>query len=119
MMNQEWYCTSTVIAKTTIVLTTSTCDLLKAHIRYFIKVAVTLLSCTTICRQTLDKVVTFAGEVLLERKNPTSIKPDATLGERIDLRISGQPEVTNREDEKAENLSYFQLDKSKILQTNR
>ena len=41
----------------------------------------------------LDKVVTFAGEALFERKHPTSIKPEATLGERSDLRVSCQPEV--------------------------
>ena len=40
----------------------------------------------------LDKVVTFAGEVLFERKPPTLTKPEATPGDRIDLRISGQPE---------------------------
>ena len=40
----------------------------------------------------LDKVVSFAGEVLFERKHPTLVKPEATLGERIDLRIPGQPE---------------------------
>ena len=50
----------------------------------------------------LDKVVTSAGEVLFERKPPTSIKPEATLGERIDLRISGQPEVPYTQDEKEE-----------------
>ena len=38
----------------------------------------------------LDKVVTFAGEVLFQRNSPTSIKPMATLGDRIDLCISGQ-----------------------------
>ena len=46
-MNQEWYSTSTVIVQTAIVFITSTFDLLKTQIRYFIKVAVTLLFCTT------------------------------------------------------------------------
>ena len=41
----------------------------------------------------LDMFVTFAGEVLFERKPPTSIKPEATPGERIDLRMSGQSEA--------------------------
>ena len=36
----------------------------------------------------LDKVVTFAGEVLFEREHPTSIQP---VGERNDLRRSSQP----------------------------
>ena len=44
----------------------------------------------------LDKVVTFAGEVLIERKFQTSIKPEATLGERIDLRISSQPQAPHK-----------------------
>ena len=30
--------------------------------------------------------------VLFERNLPTLTKPEATLGDRIDLRISGQPE---------------------------
>ena len=38
----------------------------------------------------LDKVVTLAGEVVFERKAPSSIKPEAISGERIDLRILGQ-----------------------------
>ena len=49
----------------------------------------------------LDKVVTFAGEVLFERNPPTSIRTKATPGERSDLRMSGQPEVPLTEDEKA------------------
>ena len=49
----------------------------------------------------LDKVVTFAGEVLFERNPPTSIKPAATPGERIDLRTTGQPEVPHAQHEKS------------------
>ena len=48
----------------------------------------------------LDKVVTFAGEVLFERKAPTLTKPQATPGDRIDLRMSGQPEELNPLNEK-------------------
>ena len=63
----------------------------------------------------LDKVVTFAGEVLYERKSTTSIKPEAAPGERIDLRISSQPEVPHTEDEKAENaFRIFQLDEKSL-----
>ena len=40
----------------------------------------------------LDKVVTFAGVVLFERKPPILTKTEATPGDRIDLRTSGQPE---------------------------
>ena len=38
----------------------------------------------------LDKVLTYAGEVLFERKPWTLTKPEAILGERIELPISGQ-----------------------------
>ena len=40
----------------------------------------------------LDKVATLHGEVLFERESPTFTKLEATLGDRIDLRISGQHE---------------------------
>ena len=50
----------------------------------------------------LDKVVTFAGEVLFGRKIPTSITRETTPDERTDLRISGQPEVPCTKDKKAE-----------------
>ena len=40
----------------------------------------------------LDRVVTFAGDVLFGRKHSTLTKPEATLGDRIDSQISGQPE---------------------------
>ena len=39
---------------------------------------------------------------LFERRLPLSIKPEATLGERIDSRTSGQPDIPFSEDEKAE-----------------
>ena len=64
-------------------------DELKAQIWYLVRVAVTLLFCTTKCRQgALDKVVTFASEVLIETEPPDCNKPEATLGDRIDLCIS-------------------------------
>ena len=50
----------------------------------------------------LDKVITFACEVLFKRNRPTLTKPEATPGERIDLRISGRPKVPRTTDEKAE-----------------
>ena len=49
-----------------------------------------------------NEVVTLAGEVLLERKSPRSIKREATLGERFNLRVSDQPEVPHTQDEKDE-----------------
>ena len=41
---------------------------------------------------------------MFERKPPTSIKPEATPGERIDFRKSGQLEVPETQDEKAETI---------------
>ena len=103
MMNQEWYCASTVIAQSTIVIISSFYAVLEMQNWYFIIVAVRLLFCTTIMSASaLDKVVTFAGEVLFERKSPTSIKPEATSGERIDLCISSQREAPHTQDDKAE-----------------
>ena len=104
-MNQEWCCTSTVIAQTTIVFIISTYNLLKTHILYCIKVAMTL-------------VITFAGEVLFERKPPTSIKPEATPGERVDLRISGQPKVPHTKNENAEK-AFFQFDPTSLIFSNQ
>ena len=49
----------------------------------------------------LDKVLTLASEALCEKNLPTSIMPEETLGKRIDLRISSQPEVPHTEDETA------------------
>ena len=57
----------------------------------------------------LAKFITFAGEVLFERKPQTSVEPEATLGERIDLRISGQREIPHTEDEKAKTLLVSSL----------
>ena len=54
----------------------------------------------------LDKVVIFVGEVLFEWKPPTSIKPEATPGERVDLRLSGQPKVPHAQDEDAEQAHF-------------
>ena len=85
------------------VFITSIYDMLKTHIWNFIKVGVTLLSGTTICWQAhWTEVLLFAREVLFERKPPTSIKPEATLGGRIDLCTTGQPEAPHTEDEKPE-----------------
>ena len=54
-----------------------------------------------------DNAVTFAGEVLFERKSPTATKQEATPCEQIDLRILGRPGTPNAEDEKAENHFSF------------
>ena len=62
MMNQEWYCTTTVIAHSTIVFMTSTLDSLKTQIWYFM----TLSSRATICQQA--HWTRLSGEVLFEGK---------------------------------------------------
>ena len=50
----------------------------------------------------LDNVVTFAGEVLFERKSPTANMQEAIPCEQIDLRKPAKPEIPNTEDEEAE-----------------
>ena len=66
---------------------------------HLIKVAVTRLFC---------RVVTFAGEVLIERNFRTLTKPEeATLGDRIDLRISGQPEEPHPLNEREANVFFI------------
>ena len=90
LMNQEWHCTSNPIAQFMIVLILQSTTISR---QYFIKVAMTRLCCTTTCWPLhWTKMVTFESEVLLERKPPTLIEPEATLGDRNDLRISGQLE---------------------------
>ena len=92
-MNQVWYCTSKAIAQIMIVFLTSIYDELNTQNWHFIKVAVTrLFLYDNMPPSALDKVVTFAGEVAFERKPPTSIKPEATPGDRIEWLVSGQPE---------------------------
>ena len=92
-MNQEWYCASEAIAQIMIVFIVLIYDELKTQIWCFVNVAVTrLFFYDNMSASALDKVVTFADEVMFERKPPTSTKPEATLCDSIDLRISGQPE---------------------------
>ena len=55
----------------------------------------------------LDTVVTFAGEVLFDRKRPTSTKPEATPSDSVDLRISGQLDYSH-----TLRLSHFQIEAS-------
>ena len=60
----------------------------------------------------LDKAVTFAGEVLRERKFQTATKQE-TPCKQIDLRIPGRPVITNTEDEKVEKHFSFSAWQSK------
>ena len=95
MMNQEWYCTSTVIAQSMVVfyfnlrrhnanrvLHQSSSDAIILH--------------DNMSASALDKVVTFEGEVLFERKLRTLTKPEATPGHKVDLRMSRQREEPQR-----------------------
>ena len=94
IMNQEWYCTSKAIAQVMIVVSSSIYDELKAQVGCFIKVAVTqLFCCTTTCRQAhWIRWSLLQVKFLFDRKPPTPTKPEATPGDSIDLRMSGQPE---------------------------
>ena len=66
---------------------------LKTQIWCFITVAVTRFFYeSSMPASALDKEVTFAGAVSLERKRLDFEKPEATPGDRIDSRISGRPE---------------------------
>ena len=84
-MTQEWNCTSKAIAQTTIAFGTSTNDVLKTQIWYFISGAVILYD--NMLASALDKVVTFAVEIFVERKLPTKL--EATLDD------AGQADLKN------------------------
>ena len=90
-----------------IVFITSIYDVLKTQIKYFIKVAVTLFILYDEVRTSaVDKVVTVAGEVLFERKPPTSSKPEAnelTFAYQVN-----QKYLVHRK------TSYFQLDETRL-----
>ena len=121
MMNQERCCRSKVIAEIMIVFITSVFVVLTAQICDFIKVAVTLFILhDNMPASAMGKVVTFAGEVLFERKRPTSIKPEATLAGRIGLRIPGQfEELLYTEWEKTEIISHSNLTKQVLKSPNK
>ena len=68
-------------------------DELKKQIWYSIQVSVTLLFCTTTCWQAHWTSWSLLQVMFrLRGPFPTVTQPEATLGDRIDLRISGQPE---------------------------
>ena len=48
---------------------------------------------------TLEKEVTFACDVMFERKSPTATMQEAARFEQIDLRIFGRPVMPNTRDE--------------------
>ena len=103
MMKQEWCCTSTAIAQTKIVFITS--NLRRAQNAYVVfhqNSSDAIILHDNMLASALDKVDTFAGEVVLEKISSTAIMQKATPAERIDLRISSQPEVPYTQDEKYE-----------------
>ena len=69
----------------------------------------------------LDKVVTFAGEVLFERTPtlPTLTKLESTPGDRIGLHISGQPEETYTLNENEANVSLTSSLMQQVLKSPR
>ena len=68
-------------------------DELKKQIWYSIQVSVTLLFCTTTCWQAHWTSWSLLQVMFRSRGPlPTVTQLEATLGDRIDLRISGQPE---------------------------
>ena len=107
-MNQELCCTNNVIAQIMIVFVTSL-NLRRAqsaNLRIYQSSSDAIILYDTMPASAPDKVVTFAGEVVFERAFsclPTSIKPRATPGERLDLRTSSQPEEPFSRNEKEAN----------------
>ena len=114
-MNPDWCSTSKVIAEIMIVsfFRSTTSSGRKFHISS--KVAVTRLFCTTTCRQTYGTRWSLLQVKCCSKGPPFPLlpllsfsllpprpltKPEATPGDRIDLRISGQPEEPYRLNEK-------------------
>ena len=94
-------------------------DELKTQIEFFIKVAVTRLFLhNNMSASALDKVVTFSGDVLLERKTTTLTKLEATLGDRIHLRISGQPEGHHPLNEREANIFLISSLMKQVLKSS-
>ena len=94
--------TSKAIAQTTIVFITSIYDVLEnVNLVLHQRNSDAIILYDNLPANASDRVVTFAGDVLFEMKPATSIKREATPGERIDLRISGQPEGPHTQDDKA------------------
>ena len=96
-------------AQSMIVFVTSICDVLKTHIFLFHQSSSNAVNLhDNMLASALDKVATFADEVLFERKLPTSITREATLGER-QVNQMYQIQKTG----KRKHNPYFQFDKNK------
>ena len=99
-----------------IVFITSIFDELKTPIYDFIKSSSgATIVYGNVPASALDNVVTFECEVLFERMRPTSIKPEPTLGDRIDLRVIMPTWRTlHSERERSKSIPHFQLDKTSL-----
>ena len=94
MTSHEWCCVSTVIAQTTVSFITSTYGLFKTKIWYFIKVAVTpVIVSDNMPASAVEKVVTSASKVLLERKSSTATMQEATPCGQNGRRTLGRPDT--------------------------
>ena len=89
-MNQEWYCTGKAVAQIVIVFIIFN----PRRARRDANLALNRRSSKAIILHdntlvgAVDQVVTFAGGVV-RKETPTSTKPEATLGDKIDLCIFG------------------------------
>ena len=99
-MKQEWCCTSKVIARIILVFLTSIQDELKTQVCDFINAAVTRLFCRQCAGKRAGQGCHVCRRSSVRKETPTSIKPEATLSDRIDWRISGQPEEPHTLNEK-------------------
>ena len=75
--------------------------------------------CMMICQQAHWTKLLFVQTTLCSKgAPPTSIKPEATLGEQLDSRISSQPDIPHAYNEKAEK-SYSEFDKTSLDFSNK
>ena len=122
-MNQEWYCTSKAIAQIMIVM--SYFNLRRAqdpNLVFHQKCRDAVILFDKTLASALDKVDTFAGEVLSEKKTPDfKFSRRRTLGERIDLaHVIPAWRTSHTEGERSKSISQFQLDETGLeFQTNR
>ena len=115
-MNREWYCTSTVIAQTTIVFSTSTYDMLKTKIWYIIKIAVMLLFCTTVCQQAHWTTLSLLQAKSCSRGNfqQQTCRRRLLATRSTYVYLVNQKYVKQRTRKRGKLISYFQLDKTSL-----
>ena len=91
-MNQDWYCTSKTNAHIMILFLFHLLRIQGANLVFHQSCSDAIILHNNTPASALDKVVTFASEVLFGRETHTLTKPEATLGDRVGLRISSQHE---------------------------